>query len=173
MSAAMPDTLGVAKTDCVLRGESVARVLGFSYGVANSDPQSGPVGRPVLEATQDIFQELLGESLSGVTFVQDYLQLQFNPPPVLNVYTPVVVASGGQSARFGEAAFANLLIGQINKSVISVGLIAQESLSIGFEDDSAIVVSLLPGDHVGPEGLSLFCRDGGMAVLWQASPAHA
>ena len=65
----------------------------------------------------DDFSELVGEDLSGVTFVGDYLQLQFNPPPLLNAYTPVTVRSGAHTATFGEAAFANLLIAQIGKVV--------------------------------------------------------
>ena len=37
------------------------------------------------------FSCLVGEDQSGVTFVRDYLQLQFNPPPLLNALTPVTV----------------------------------------------------------------------------------
>ena len=37
------------------------------------------------------FSELVEAELSGVTFVRDYVQLQFDPPPILNLYTPVTV----------------------------------------------------------------------------------
>jgi len=66
------------------------------------------------------FEELVGEDLSGVAFVQDYFQLQFNPPQVLNAYTPVTVRTVNCTATSGQQAFANLLIGQINKCVTRV-----------------------------------------------------
>jgi len=45
------------------------------------------------------FDELIREDLSGITFDRDYLQHQFDPPLVLNVYTPVTVQSKGVEAR--------------------------------------------------------------------------
>jgi hypothetical protein len=33
-------------------------------------------------------KQIVGEQLSGVTFLTHYLQLQFNPPPTINAYTP-------------------------------------------------------------------------------------
>ena len=73
-----------------------------------------------------------------MTFVRDYLQLHFNPPPLLNADTSVTIRCGGQSATFGEKAFANLLIAQINKVVSAVDLRAEEALEIRFEDGSTV-----------------------------------
>lgn len=65
---------------------------------------------------QPLWDQLVGEDLSGIVFVRDYLQLQFNPPPQLNVYSSHVVASAeGRSAKFGEEAFADLALGLIGR----------------------------------------------------------
>ena len=42
---------------------------------------------------QSLWDQLVGEDLSGIVFVRDYLQLQFNPPPRINVYSSHVVVS--------------------------------------------------------------------------------
>lgn len=100
--------------------------------------------------SEDFVNELVGEDLSGVTFVRDYLQLQFNPPPMLNVYTPLTVRSGKESATFGESAFPNLLLAQIGKFVKSVELVPDEALDILFEDGSTTGSDFSLGAECGP-----------------------
>jgi hypothetical protein len=107
---------------------------------------------------------LVGEDLSGVTFVRDYVQLQFNPPPILNVYTPISVRIGARRTRSGEEFFANMLIGQINKYVQSVELRSDEALDINFDDNSQISISLRSQDYRGPEAVTLFRRDQSIVV---------
>ncbi len=120
-------------------------------------------GRMVIQDNR--FQQLLvGEELSGVTFVRDYLQLQFNAP-LLNAYTPVTVQRGDHRAVFGETVFANLLIGQIGKVVRSAGLRADEALDITFDDNSKILISLRPEDYVVPEAIMLSGRNGECIVI--------
>ncbi|HWI64827.1 MAG TPA: hypothetical protein VNT75_23605 [Symbiobacteriaceae bacterium] len=111
------------------------------------------------------FAEMIGEYLSGITFVMDYLQLQFNPPLSLSIYTPTTVRCGEATAVFGEPAFANLLLAQIGKTVAAVNLAADEFLQIRFEDGSTLAVSLRPEDYVGPEAVNIICRDHGVAVI--------
>ena len=121
--------------------------------------------RNALKIRTEDFRELLGEDLSGVTFVRDYLQLQFNPPPMLNAYTPVTVRCGEDTATFGEKTFPNLLLAQLNKLVRNVEFLPDEALDIIFEDGSSISVSLRPADYVGPEAINLFCKNKEMIVV--------
>lgn len=77
---------------------------------------------------QPLWNQLLGEDLRGIVFVRDYLQLQFNPPPQLNVYSSHVVASAeGRSAKFGEEAFADLALGLIGRFLREVRVDGQSS----------------------------------------------
>jgi hypothetical protein len=107
---------------------------------------------------------LLGEELSGVTFVRDYLQLQFNPGPLLNALTPVTVTTAAASARFGEPLFANLLIAQINKIIRAVEFYESAELRLVFGDQSTISISLKPSDYSGPEAINLYLADGTCVV---------
>src|SRR6266576_5035683 len=96
--------------------------------------------RPEIEPSQQI----VGEQLSGVTFVMDYLQLQFNPPPTINAYTPVTVSMGGRTCISGDDQFRNRLCDQITKIVKSVVIKDEEAFVITFEDGSMISISLRP-----------------------------
>src|SRR5689334_13052048 len=104
-------------------------------------------------------QQIVGEQLSGVTFVMDYLQLQFNPPPTINVYTPMTVSSRGKRCVSGDDQFRNKLCEQITKIVKSAVIRSEEEFLITFEDDSAISISLKPSDYLGPEALEFIGRD--------------
>ncbi len=113
----------------------------------------------------DYFQELIGEDLSGVTFVRDYLQLQFNPPMMLNAYTPVTVRCGEDSATSGERQSPNLLLAQLNKYVRVVEVTPDEALVIIFADGSRIAVSLRLADYDGPEALNFFRKNNEIVVV--------
>ncbi len=115
--------------------------------------------------SRENFADLIGEDLSGVTFVRDYLQLQFNPPPLLNAYAPVHVRSGESFSRFGEEHFANLLIAQIDKVVRDVNVALGDALTIRFEDNSEIAISLRLEDMVEGEALVFHGRHNRFVVV--------
>ena len=104
---------------------------------------------------ETIREQVVGRRLSGVTFVMDYVQLQFDPPPTINALTPISVASGGRSAVSGEEPFRNLLCEQIPKTIVSVKLHVAESLVLTFEDGSTISLSLRPEHYVCPEAINV------------------
>lgn len=111
------------------------------------------------------FEKLIGEELSAVVFVRDYLQLEFNPPPRLNVMTPMIVESEGRRITQAEDSFANTIIAQIGKFVASVRYSQDTFLSLDFSDGSSIIISLKPDDYVGAEAVLIFCKDHEWGVL--------
>ena len=100
--------------------------------------------------TPTILEELRGEQLSAVTFVQDYLQLWFNGPGI-NVMNPLTVTSGAATTTSWSPGFRDLLCGQIAKIVVEIERRAGEALTIRFGDESALSISLREGDYRGPE----------------------
>lgn len=111
-------------------------------------------------AGQEILDQLLTEDLSGVTFVRDYLQLQFNPNPQINVYSKCSVTVGAHHAVFGEPAFANLIISCIGLQVVAVedDLDAQR-ITISLERDARIEIPYSDGSYIGAEALYFQGRD--------------
>ena len=103
--------------------------------------------------TNRIFEELIGEKLSSVTFVVDYLQLSFDGPTI-SVYNPITIKNGNIATRFRDDEFKNQICLLIAKVVKQVTLSEKESLSVFFEDDSQIHISLKESDYTGPEAIS-------------------
>ncbi len=112
-----------------------------------------------LISAQQLLDQLLTEDLSGVTFVRNYLQLQFNPLPIINVYSICTVSSGGIRVQFGDSAFANAVIAQIGKQVRAVTQSPNDVLVIEFMDDSTIEIPFGEGAFTAPEAFEFWGRD--------------
>ena len=97
-----------------------------------------------------LFDELYGEPLSAVTFVQDYLQLWFDGPGI-NVENPLTVASAEGVITSWQPGFRDLLCGQIAKIVAAVEHRPPVALTIRYTDGSSIAISLRNEDYIGPE----------------------
>jgi len=61
-------------------------------------------------------QVIVGEQLSAVTFVQDYVQLHFDGP-CLTAFSYPVVMLGDKTFRWGEPRFRDVLCGRIAQKV--------------------------------------------------------
>jgi hypothetical protein len=118
-------------------------------------------------AHQPLWDQLVGNDLSGVTFVRDYLQLQFNPPPIISAMSNrIVVTHGARSAKFGDDTFANQIIGLIGRVVSRVTVQEAEAFTIFFEGDAKIEVSLRAEDYPsGGEALEFQGREGRWIVI--------
>ena len=90
------------------------------------------------------FAELLKETLSGVGFFEDYVQLHFNLHPLLNIYSSVLVTVDGAGRASGEPGFADALLGQMRKKVADVQIEAERCIAIRFKDGSAVSFSTKP-----------------------------
>ena len=101
----------------------------------------------------DLVQQLVGNQLSAVTFVQDYLQLQFDGP-TLNAMTVVTVITPKGLAKTGDDQFRNLLCSCIAKQVSRVELMNHEALVLHFADGSLVTVSLRDEDYRGAEAIT-------------------
>jgi hypothetical protein len=112
----------------------------------------------------DPLQDIVGQDLSAVTFVRDYIQLQFDGP-LMNVMTPLSVVSAALNSRSGDENFRNVLCDQISKLVVSVRADEGDALTITFSDASSIAISLKREDYVGLEAVVVYGRDSRLAVL--------
>lgn len=112
----------------------------------------------------DILNELIGEKLSAVTFVQDYLQLWFDGPG-LNVMNPITVLAENRQIASWEKGFRDLLCGQIAKTISSVVWNEGEGFELTFSDESILSVSLKPDDYSGPEAVYGHGFTGGVTIV--------
>ena len=105
------------------------------------------------------FADLLKESLSGVGFFADYVQLHFNLNPLLNVYSPMRVTVDGSSAASGDSDFPRALLGQMHKRVAKVTIEPDESISIHFRDGSILAFATAKKSGL-TEAFTLFTNAG-------------
>jgi hypothetical protein len=99
----------------------------------------------------DGLQAIVGCILSSVTFVADYVQFDFNGPG-LTAYTLPVVSLGSQRVESGESGYRDALCLQIGRHIERVQA-DEHHVAIIFDGGSAISISLLDKDYVGPEAL--------------------
>ena len=111
------------------------------------------------------FDQLIGQELSAVTFVRDYIQLQFNPPPMLNVMTPITLELATSIVSQNDPAFPGALIAQIGRSIISIEFRRDQYFRLVFSDDTRITISLKPQEYVGAEALYYSGLGGEWGVL--------
>jgi hypothetical protein len=95
-------------------------------------------------------EKIVGEQLSSVEFVQDYVQLHFDGP-TLTLFVWPVVAVDKQETHFGESSYRDVLCSRIAHIVTKVTMADDEALSVQFDDGSAITVSLKPEGRTVPE----------------------
>ena len=93
---------------------------------------------------------LKGSQLSAVTFVQDYVQLQFDGPTLTAITTPRVHRLN-ESFEWGMPEYRNVLCERIWKLVRRAFSIEGEEIKIEFEDGSSISISLKPADYRAAE----------------------
>ena len=91
-----------------------------------------------------------GQELSSVSFVQDYLQLDFNGP-VLTLYIWPEVFRAEGSYGFGEPGFRDMLCEEITNDVETATFAEAIALEISFESGTIFRVPLRDQDYVGAE----------------------
>jgi hypothetical protein len=99
----------------------------------------------------DPLQPLVGEELSAVVFVRDYIQFQFDGPGLTAVNDPTVEAQG-RIYQPAVQGYRDALCERIGHSVVSAEIAEGQEIRIEFDDHSKISISLRPDDYAhGPE----------------------
>lgn len=97
-------------------------------------------------------EAILGEPLTSVEFVQDYVQLRFDGP-VLTAVTWPIVEVGGREHRWGEAGYRDELCSRIGEQVVRAEIHLGDSLQLEFADGVVFKISLKTEDYRAAEGV--------------------
>lgn len=110
------------------------------------------------------FDSIVGQELSAVEFVQDYLQLRFDGPVLTLFEWPDLFLDEGSYA-FGEPEYRNILCAQIAQTVSAASLVEGEAMEIEFENGVILRASLRMEDVAGPEAGHFASGDDGDELL--------
>lgn len=111
------------------------------------------------------FRVLVGESVSAVTFVMDYLQLQLESG-ALNFYNWPAVTVGGKTLRHDDADYKDALCEFITKTIREVDELLDEGLKLDFADGSITVPLSVDKDFPCPEIAEFVSREKPW-LIWQ------
>jgi hypothetical protein len=95
---------------------------------------------------------IVGEQLSSVVFVQDYVQLHFDGPTLTAITLPTIEVSK-ITLGWGTPGYRDALCERIGKTVRRASMIENKELRIEFDDNSVILISIKPEDHRGDEAV--------------------
>lgn len=108
---------------------------------------------------------IVGEQLSAVTFVMDYVQLSFDGNLLTAITRPVVVADG-VSVGWGQSGYRDALCERITRIVRATMIIENEELCVEFDDNSIVMVSLRRKDLRGVSAEAATFQHGGQLWVW-------
>jgi hypothetical protein len=114
---------------------------------------------PMNQTLADALEKLVGQELSSVTSIRDYVQLAFEGASI-SAYTAPTVMCGSESLSLGQPGYRDGLCGQIGCRVERTE-VDDLRVSIVFEGRVVVSISLRDDDYRGPEALefSLDQRD--------------
>jgi hypothetical protein len=93
---------------------------------------------------------IIGEELTAVEFVQDFLQLRF-AASLFTLYAWPHVLFPDFSVAYGEPEYRNALCAQIGEKVVAASLEESDALTIELENGTVFGLSLREEDVDGPE----------------------
>jgi hypothetical protein len=104
----------------------------------------------VSDDKMNVLQSIVGEQLSSVEFVQDYIQFRFDGP-CLTAFTNPVVSLGETRLQWDDLGYCDAVRRCIGRKVLNAGTSPGVAITIDLERGANISVSLKPEDYKGPE----------------------
>lgn len=93
---------------------------------------------------------LVGEPVSAVSFVMDYVEFHFNGP-ILRALSNPIIESSGSRLTFGEPGSRDALCSLIGTEVEAIDVREGDAIEILMASGQKLVVPLDEGRRTGPE----------------------
>jgi hypothetical protein len=110
-------------------------------------------------------ESLVGEQLSSVIFVADYVQFDFNGP-ILTALSDPVVETEGARYRFPEQGSRDALCGLIQQFVATAIAREEKAIDVTFDSGARLSIPLAPGSYEGPEAATFADPKVGGLLVW-------
>lgn len=111
---------------------------------------------------------IVGEYLSSITFVMDYLQIGFSDYR-FNMYSWPVVFMGNQTFSRANNGYKDAICSLIGETLAEIEEYLDKGLTLGFKNASSIVLPLRVGkDFPSPEVAEFHGPNNKFLITWQA-----
>lgn len=108
---------------------------------------------------------LENRELSAVTFVRDYIQLHFDGP-VLNTYVWPKLSNELGVFEQHTPGYRDVLCGQIGRLVVAAVSDRTAAISLHFDNETIVAISLREEDRVGSEAAMFQDGTGKLWNIW-------
>jgi hypothetical protein len=109
--------------------------------------------------------DLVGEEISAVCFVMDYVEFHFGGTVLRSLTNPTVVDDGG-SHLFPELGSRDALCRLIGSTVGALGMEENRGLTLTTADEREIWIPLDAKNRIGPEAMHFVPRPNGPIQVW-------
>jgi hypothetical protein len=109
-------------------------------------------------------ESLIGEQLSAVTFVMDYVQLHFDGA-VLTAFTGPTVDSDGRRVQFPGTGSRDALCSLIGSMVIAVDDLPKDRIELRMSQDKLLTIPIDDASYRGPEAAHFTPRAKGQPLI--------
>ena len=116
-------------------------------------------------ASHPSVESLVGEQLSSVAFVQDYVELHFDGPVIRALTNPIVISNDARIC-FPAPGSRDALCQFIGREVVKVELQEQVSLTCHFQGGGSIIVPLDHNSYRSPEAMHFQASPTGPVQVW-------
>lgn len=108
---------------------------------------------------------LVGEPVSAICFVHDYVELHFDGS-ILRCLVGPVLETAEFRIRFPDAGSRDGLCSLIGQSVQTISLDDHEEMEVGFSSGAKLIVPLDLAHRTTPEAMHFVPRSGGPIQVW-------
>jgi hypothetical protein len=115
--------------------------------------------------TMTALDSLMAEPLSGIAFVQDYVELHFDGR-ILRALSPPTLEYDGKPYRFPEAGSRDALCRLIGERVERVDVDDESRIAVVFMNGATVAISLRQSDRTGPEAAHFVPGDNQPIEVW-------
>jgi hypothetical protein len=110
-------------------------------------------------------RELIGQPMSAVSFVHDYVEFHFDGR-IFRALTAPIVCGRGASIRFPQEGSRDALCAIIGRTVVNVIIQESETIELRFDGGEAICVPLSTDARVGPEAAHYMSGENQPIEVW-------
>ena len=110
-------------------------------------------------------REVIGEPLSAVSFVQDYVEFHFDGKIIRSLTCPILLTAD-KTYKFPEKGSRDGLCSLIGRAVTELVVEDRSRIKIAFVGEASLIIPLADSERTGPEAAHFVTGDNQPIEVW-------